>query len=498
MRRCLGLFIIGWLSQVVVVLGAEPPNVLMILVDDLKPTLGCYRDPIVRSPNIDRLARCGMRFDLAYCNQAVCAPSRFSLFLGSHPTSTGLYGLSSQLRQRVPDAVTLPQFFASHGYRTESLGKVFHIGHGNQGDPESFTVEHFHEKVIEYADPASTEGGQLTREEAYFSNQQLNLIRQLPRGLAFESPDVPDEAYADARVANETVRRFEEARRRRDKDGRPFFIVVGLARPHLPFSVPRNYWNLYNVADLPKPSSNQPPRDAPRVAGKRNGELANYRPVPESGVVDQALQRHLTHGYYASVSFVDAQIGKVLDELDRQQLAESTIVVLWGDHGFHLGDHGYWTKHTNYEQANRIPLLIVAPGVTQPGSSTRQPAESVDLLPTLAELAGLPAPNGPQRVDGRSLVPVLRDPETRVRDHAYHVFPREKLGRAIRTERYRLVEWRNVDEPLESAELELYDYDTDPHEMRNLAAVEADIVKQLRAILASYPKPVDPQSRSRR
>lgn len=471
------------------------PNVLLILVDDLKPALGCYGDSIAKTPSIDRLASRGLRFDLAYCNQAVCAPSRFTLMLGSHSTSTGLYGLGSQLRQRVPDAVTMPQYFAKHGYRTESLGKVFHIGHGNQGDPQSFSIEHFHDKVIEYADPGSTDGGQLTREEAYFSNQQLNRIRQLPRGAAFESPDVNDDAYADGRVAAETVKRLQAARQRHNADGTPFFIVAGFARPHLPFSAPKKYWDLYDRAQFAESWNAGAPDGAPRVAGKTNGELANYTPVPDSGEVDAKLSRQLIHGYYASVSFVDAQIGRVLDELDRQQLADNTIVVLWGDHGFHLGDHGYWTKHTNYEQANRIPLLIAAPGVTKPESFTRQLAESADVFPTLAELAGLDPPSGPQPIDGRSLVPVLLDPSAEIRDHAYHVFPKARLGRAIRTERYRFVEWRNAGEPPESAELELYDYRTDPGETRNHAADEPQVVAALRAILARHPEPVDPSEK---
>jgi iduronate 2-sulfatase len=471
----------------------ERPNVLLILVDDLKPALGCYGDEAAITPNIDRLAARGMRFELAYCNQAVCAPSRFTLMLGSHSTSTGLYGLGSQLRKIVPDAVTLPQHFARHGYRTESLGKVFHIGHGNQGDPDSFQVPHFHDKVIEYADPASTEGGKLTREEAYFTNQKLGQIGSLPRGAAFESPDVVDDAYADGRVAAETAKRLSAAKDRRETDGTPFFIAAGFARPHLPFSAPQKYWDLYDPAKLPQSTVAGPPADAPRVANKTNGELANYQPVPPSGVVDAKLARELVHGYYASVSYVDAQIGRVLDELDRLGLAESTLVVVWGDHGFHLGDHGLWTKHTNYEQANRIPLIVVAPGVAAPGSSTGQLAESVDIYPTLAELAGLPAPDGPQPIDGRSLVPVLRDPAARVRDYAYHAYPKGKLGRAIRTERYRLVEWNEVGGPPEAAVLELYDYEADPLETRNMAAEKPEIVARLRGVLAKYPRPVDPR-----
>ncbi len=474
---------------------AAKPNVLLILVDDLKPALGCYGDTVAKTPNIDALAARGMRFDLAYCNQAVCAPSRFTLMLGSHSTSTGLYGLGSQLREIVPDAVTLPQYFAKYGYRTESLGKVFHIGHGNNGDPASFSVPHFKDKVIEYLDPASTDGGKLTREEALFTNQKLGEIRSLPRGAAFESPVANDDDYADGRVAAETVRRLEAAKQRREKNGTPFFIAAGFVRPHLPFSAPKKYWDLYNPAELPMPKREDAPYGAPAVAGKRGGEIAAYKPVPTSGDYSEGLKRQLIHGYYASTSFVDAQIGKVMNALDRLGLGDDTIVVLWGDHGFHLGDLGIWTKHTNYEQANRIPILISAPGVTKAGSSTRQLAESVDIYPTLAELAGLPKPTGPQPIDGLSLVPVLKNPAARVRDHAYHAYPKRKLGRAIRTERYRLVEWRNPGDAVEKAEYELYDYQTDRVETRNLATERPDLVKQLAAKLAKYPEPIDLKKR---
>jgi iduronate 2-sulfatase len=215
----------------------------------------------------------------------------------------------------------------------------------------------------------------------------------------------------------------------------------------------------------------------------------NYSPLEVENLRGEALQRTLIHAYYACVSYVDAQIGRVLTELDRLDLARNTLIVLWGDHGWHLGDHGYWTKHTNYEQANRIPLVIVAPGVTRPGTFTRQPAESVDVFPTLAELAGLPRPDGPQPIDGVSLVPVLRDPAARVRDHAYHCYPRDgRMGRAIRTEQHRLVEWKRPGAAPESAEFELYDYAADPAERRNLAAAQPEVVARLRAILARHPE----------
>ncbi len=439
------------------------PNVLLILVDDLKPALGCYGDPYAKTPNIDALAARGMRFDLAYCNQAVCAPSRFTLMLGSHSTSTGLYGLGSHLRKAIPHAVTMPQHFAKHGaYRTESLGKIFHIGHGNHGDPKSFSAPHFKEKVIEYRDPASKPEGALTREEAMFENQPAppGGMNALPRGAAFESPDVADDAYADGRVAAETIRRLEAAKQRRQADGIPFFIAAGFARPHLPFSAPKKYWDLYDPQQLPLAENPELPKNSPKVAHKRGGEIRNYFPVPDKNdpaQISDAIARQLVHGYYASTSYVDAQIGKVIDGLDALGLADDTIIVLWGDHGFHLGDLGIWTKHTNYEQANRIPLLITAPGVTNPNTSTKQLAESVDVFPTLAELAGLPTPSGspadrrPEPCPGikrsirprpRPRLPRLPEPETRPRG-AHRALPPSRMGERRRRHRIRALRLRD-------------------------------------------------------
>jgi iduronate 2-sulfatase len=475
---------------------AQKPNVLLILVDDLKPAMGCYGDNAAITPNMDALARRGMRFDMAYCNQAVCAPSRFTLMLGAHSTSTGLYGLGSHLRKAWPGAVTMPQHFAKHGYRTESLGKVFHIGHGNQGDPGSFSVPHFHDKVIEYLDPESTDGGKLTREEALFTNQKLGQIRSLPRGAAYESPMANDADYADGRVADETVKRLKAAKQRLAKDDTPFFITAGFVRPHLPFSAPKKYWDMHDPAKLPMPVNKAFPKDAPKVALKRGGEIAAFKPVPSNGEIDEELTRKLIHGYYASTSYVDAQIGKVTQALGELGLADNTILVLWGDHGWHLGDLGIWTKHTNFEQANRIPIIVIAPGLAKPGSATGQLAETVDLYPTLAELAGLPAPSGPQPIDGVSLVPVLKNPNARVRDHAFHAYPRgKKLGRAIRTQRYRLVEWRNHSDPNAGVDYELYDYKADPWETQNQYADRPKIAKRLKTILSKHPSP---KTRSRR
>jgi len=387
----------------------------------------------------------------------------------------------------MPEAVTMPQFFAKHGYHTESMGKIFHIGHGNEGDPLSFSVPHFHDKVIEYLDPASTEGGKLTREEAYFTNQKLDRIRSLPRGAAFEATNSQDEDYADGRVAAEAIKRLRAAKGRKS----PFFMAVGFVRPHLPFSAPQKYWDRHDPYKLPISPYSDHPEGSPQIAHKRAGEIAMYAPIPTKNEdYTLKLKRQLIHGYYASVSYMDEQVGKVVKELDHLGLTDNTIIVLWGDHGFHLGDLGIWTKHTNYEQANRIPLLIVAPGVTEKKTSTRQLAESVDLFPTLAELSGLPQPEVPQTLSGESLVPVLRDPALRIRDHAFHCYPRRGgvIGRAIRTERYRMVEWKKPGAPGNTAQFELYDYREGPVEQKNIAGEKPGVLARMKKILARYPE----------
>jgi iduronate 2-sulfatase len=279
------------------------------------------------------------------------------------------------------------------------------------------------------------------------------------------------------------------AKKRLDSDGTPFFITAGFARPHLPFSAPKKYWDMHDPEKLPLPAIEVLPIDSPTAAHKRGGEITNYKPVPASNEMSDELKRQLIHGYYASTSFVDAQIGKVISELDRLGLAENTIVVLWGDQGLHLGDFGIWTKHTNNQHANRITIKLHGPGVTV-DSSTRQLAESVDIYPTLCKLAGLPQPTGPQPIDGVSLVPVLKDPSARVRGHAYHAYPKRKLGRAIRTQRYRMVEWMNLGGSDQTVEYELYDYQTDSLEKQNLAASQPEVLEELKSILAKYPAPV--------
>lgn len=468
------------------------PNVLLILVDDLKPSFGAYGATWVHSPHLDRLAARGLRFEAAYCNQAVCAPSRNNLLTSSRSTSLGIYSLGDNFRKAIPEAVTLPQHFKHHGYHAAGIGKVFHVGHGNVDDARSWSVPFHPDKVIDYVLPEST-GGELTREEAFFSNQKLGQNRSLPRGAAWEKADVPDDAYADGRIAREAIRRLQAAK----ESEQPFFLAVGFTKPHLPFCAPSKYWDLYDPAALPLATVDTYPDGAPAYAAKTPlGELNQYKPVPQQPPLTAEMTRTLIHGYYAALSYMDAQLGRLLDELDRLDLSQETIIVLWGDHGYHLGDHGAWTKHTNYEQANRIPLIIVAPGVTVPGSVSPAVVETVDIYPTLCELAGLPIPSGPQPMDGESLLSLLSDPQADASPHtsAYHCFPRpqNRLGRAIRTRRYRLVEWKEFGAPSSTAEYELYDYETDPLETRNHAAESPEVVAELAALLAEHPEPLRP------
>ena len=441
------------------------PNVLLICVDDLKPLLGCYGDKMVKSPNLDRLAARGILFERAYCNQAVCAPSRNALMTGLRPGTIGIYDLPTNFRKAVPDAVTVAQHFMKNGYRTEAMGKIMHVGHGNEEDAASWSTPHWKPK-----------GGQYSRRENAGKGGDA-------KGAATESADVADSAYSDGMIADEAIVRLRAAAA---NSKQPFFMGVGFLKPHLPFVAPKKYWDLYAASAFALPALKEPPKGAPEFAPTNGGELRNYSDIPKKGPFTDVQTRHLIHGYHAATSYMDAQLGRVLDALDETGLAKNTVIVLWGDHGWHLGDHGMWCKHTNYEQAARIPLVISAPGVTRAASRTAALAETVDLYPTLCELAGLPVPSG---LDGRSLLPVLKESAADTKEAVFHFYPRNALmGRAVRTADHRLVEWKKPGAPAADAVLELYDYKADPAETQNLAAAQPETVARLRAILARQPE----------
>lgn len=451
------------------------PNILLVCVDDLKPALGCYGDAMAKTPNIDALAARSMLFESAYCNQAVCSPSRNALMTSLRPQTLGIYDLATNFRKSRPNAVTMAQHFHQSGYKTQALGKIMHVGHGNHEDTASWDIPHFGGKTVAYA---LKENQAPTREGALFDNKRPD---ELPRGAPTESADVPDETYSDGQIAAEAIRRLQAAK----NDQQPFFLAVGFLKPHLPFVAPKRYWDLHDPAKLPQPTRLTPPDGAPDFAPQSGGELRNYAGIPDGKKpIPEEQTRHLIHGYYAATSYMDAQLGKVLDQLKKLELEKNTIVVLWGDHGWHLGDHGIWCKHTNYEQATRIPLLIAVPGTK--ATRTKALVETVDIYPTLAELAGLPAREG---LDGKSFAAVLQGSQPAHRSFVTHVYPRKNLlGRAVRDGRYRLVEWKKIGAAATTAEYELYDYQTDPGETENLASAQPEVVKTLSALLQQMPE----------
>jgi iduronate 2-sulfatase len=454
----------------------DRPNVLFIAVDDLRATLGCYGDAKAKTPNIDALARRGLRFNRAYCQQAVCNPSRQSLLTGRRPDSIRVWNLVEHFRQTAPDAVSLPQHFKEHGYHARSIGKIFH-GQEPMADPPSWSEP----EVLEY-------GGM--REDYQLAVNRGGAGKQ----AAVEVADAPDEAYLDGQVAARAAAAFELRGR-----NRPFFLAVGFRKPHLPFTAPRKYWDLYDPADL-RPRPDPHPSTIPALHLHDGVELRGYTDVPDDGPIPPEQATRLRHGYYACVSFMDAQVGKVLAALDEAGLRERTIVVLWSDHGFHLGERGLWTKTTNFELDARVPLIVSAPQFKHRSAATDALVELVDLFPTLVELCRLPMPH---KLEGSSMVPLLDDPARPWKAAAFTQFQRPwrikggatNLGYSVRTTRYRYVQWveRASGRVLAT---ELYDHAADPHETQNLAArADArDVVKQHADLLhAGWPDALPPR-----
>ncbi|WP_236973813.1 sulfatase [Membranihabitans maritimus] len=438
------------------------PNVLFIAVDDLRPTLGCYGDPWAVTPNVDGLASGGVMFDRAYCQQAVCAPSRSSLMTGLRPDKLKVWGLKKHFRETLPDVVTLPEHFKNNGYVTRAVGKIYH-------DPQSHKDSRSWSGESVLSVTQNGKGHKYVLEENYVEKK---------KGAAFERAPVEDSAYIDGKVSDAALRILHEVKHK------PFFLAVGYRRPHLPFSAPEKYWNLYDPEKFQIPE-NIHPKDVPEVALHRSQELRGYTNVPNEGEIDSLKARQLWHGYYASVSYIDAQIGKLLSELKKLNLAKNTIVVLWSDHGFHLQEQGLWCKATNYEIANRVPLIVNVPGTQNPGKAEGL-VELVDLYPTLADLCNLPIPN---KVDGKSLKPMMDDHSHKVKDFALSQFirpyeglfnlnAREVMGYSLRTEQYRYVEWRKIGDD-ETVATELYDHKEDLPEMKNISHEQPEQVEVL-------------------
>jgi len=436
------------------------PNVLFIAVDDLRPTLGCYGDTTAISPNIDRLAERGMVFERAYCQQAVCCASRLSLMTGRRPDTIEVWDNATHFRDAAPEAVTLPQHFKQHGYHTRSIGKIYHGSGRPSSDPPSWSEPAKHAVMLDaktrYANPENLSGMGLKRDSS-------------EAGLATGS------VYSDQIVCDEAVRALPELAR---KD-RPFFLAVGFRKPHLPFCAPKKYWDLYEGAKIPAAESTTHPTDVPELAVRSFLELEGYRDISKEGAIPPEKVRDLRHGYYACVSFMDDMVGRLLGELSRLGLAERTIVILWGDHGFHLGEQGLWSKCYNFEWTTRAPLILAVPGRPNPGRRTAALVEFVDIYPTLTDACGLPTPDG---LEGISMMPLLAAPDRPWKRAAFSQFPRDRtnhrsrghgdfMGYAIRTDRYRYVEWQEW-ETKQVVARELYDHRSDAREMVNVALCE--------------------------
>lgn len=445
------------------VLAADRPNVLFIAVDDLRPELGCYGAAQIKSPHIDKLAAAGLLFERAYCQVAVCNPSRNSVLSGCRPDTTGVFDNQHFLRPQMPDVVTLPQHFKNNGYTALSLGKIFHHSEREPGDdPQS------------WSEPAWYHGEPYRH---WFAKESLDYVKNLKalpkaqqpkqlRAAPFEAADEPDDSYPDGQTAAKAI----ETLQRLKTEGKPFFLGVGFVKPHLPFTCPQKYWDLYPAETIKPAPNSKRPAGAPAPAFHTNYELRSYGTVPPNGDVPADLGLNLIRGYRACVSFMDAQLGRVMNELDRLGLGENTIVILWGDHGYHLGENGVWTKMTNFENGARAPLIIRVPGQKTAGQRTRALVEHVDMYPTLAELCGLPLP---QHLEGTSWKPLLEKPQQPWKSAAFSQYLRPSpgrqniMGRSIRTERWRYTEWRNPKGDLVGTEL--YDEQADPQETTSLA-----------------------------
>ncbi|WP_231744016.1 sulfatase [Stieleria neptunia] len=477
---------------------SRKPNVLFIAVDDLRPTMGCYGDGNAITPHLDGLADRGIRFNRAYCQVAVCNPSRASLMTGLRPDTLGVWTLPIHFREAKPDAVTLPQWMRRHGYTAVSHGKIYH---NPTPDPQS------------WSEPIRN----LPRLPTFYPEGTRDVVRkamnELPandwrknnlRGPATSAPDLPDHKVLDGARTDLCI----EDLRRLGKSQQPFFLAMGYIRPHLSLVAPKKYWDLYDPDKLPVLIGEKIPQGAPPYAMHNNSELSHYvdligMPKPwDDDELSADKARRLVHGYHACVSYVDAQIGRLLKALDEEGLRENTIVVLWSDHGWKLGEYRGWGKMTNYEIDARVPLIIAAPAMKTSGQSTESLAGLLDLYPTLCELTGLEIPDF---AEGKSLVPILRDPDAEVHPSVTSQYyrkheGREYMGYSMRTDRYRYIEWRDFGTG-EVTFQELYDHSTDDgesgsasnlgkRETKNLAeTIEPSVLNRLSSLLRSTHPP---------
>ncbi|MEM9368750.1 MAG: sulfatase [Planctomycetota bacterium] len=441
----------------------ERPNVLFIAVDDLRPELTSFGAENMVTPNLDRLAKRGMRFDRAYCMVPTCGASRASLMTGIRPAKDRFVTFTARADQDTPGVTTLNTHFKNHGYTTLSLGKVFH----NPAD-----------NVDGWSQPPAKPRAPTYATEASSSAMKKD-AKGRKRGPSWENGgDVTDDTYTDGVIANEAISQLRELA---SEPGKPFFFAVGFTKPHLPFVAPGAYFEKYPASEVRMPCNYFPPKDAPAGAVHNSGELRSYSDIPSKGVLSEAKARELIRAYHAATSYTDAHIGRLLDVFDELKLADNTIIVLWGDHGWNLGEHTMWCKHSCFETSLRAPLIFATPPrmKTRSGEATSSLVEFIDIYPTLCELTGLPLPG---HLDGQSLTSILKDPTATIKDSAISRF---KDGDTIRTDRYRYTLYQDKKGNISGHML--FDHQNDPGENVNLAddPSYADAITDLRVRLQS-------------
>ena len=437
-------------------------NVLFIASDDLNTCLSSYGHPVVRTPNIDRIAARGVRFDRAYCQFPLCSPSRTSIMTGLAPDTTTVYDLKRHFREALPQVVTLGQLFQKNGYFAARVGKIFHYG-----VPTQIGTEGLDDKPT-WNVALNPSGVDHTKEEPLLTNYTPN--RGLGSAICFHASKAKDDEHTDGMVANEAARLLEQHGKE------PFFIAAGFYRPHVPWIAPVKYFDQYPLSKIELiPYQDGEMRIAPELA---------YFTKPANWGMNEKQRKEAMQAYYASIAFLDAQVGKLLDTLERLRLAEDTTIVFWSDHGYQLGEHGQWMKQTLFEPSARVPMMLGGAGVTARGRACRRTVELLDLYPTLAEVCGLR--DVPARLHGRSLAPLLGKPDGAwTKPGVTQVRRGDVMGYSIRTERHRYTSWADG-----AQGEELYDYQIDPREMKNLAtdarsvALKAGLRSQLQTVLA--------------
>lgn len=452
-----------WLALGLVIIGCageqqkrtDRLNVLFIVLDDLRPELECYGVDHIKSPHIDQLATEGALFTRAYCQQAVCAPSRNSFMTGLRPDDLRNYHLNTNFRRTAPDVVTMSQHFVNNGYRTESIGKIYHTGHGNYSDSASWSTIALHIKDLLIDE-------KLTRGDTVGINRDVPRVDR-KKIAYFVTPF--EETIGDKLVVDHAIKRLKAL-----KDS-SFFLAVGLTKPHLPFIAPKKYFELYPLEEIEVPDKENI-HGYPALPAKGFGELRKYHQMPPEGPVSENIALRLIQGYRACVTMMDDQVGRLVQQLKQLDLYDNTIIVFTSDHGYKLGEYGSWVKHTNFELDTRVPLIIRVPGIEPTRTSAL--SELVDIYPTLSEAAGLPIP---RHTRGKSLLPVMKGESKQIKKVALSQYPRNikkqnskgLMGYSMRTERFRYTKWYRFPERDSVVYTELYDHDVDQQERNNVA-----------------------------